>query len=275
MDTAQPSGFMRLPPEIRCEIYSHLLKIQKRWGAVSPQILRTCRTIYNEAAELLYKLNTVPICIEPKAMCINGKIVYRLSSPSSPVLSFASLKASCGAIGILGLQGEGAELPIIGAKRSPSLQPDGPVLPALVNRCQSIEVYVPLNYHDRQDRDPKTSSTFFRTLNCPLRSVENISWMSYTRKPCLKAQRLPENGITDSRIVDSDVVQWLCTQLSANESLKSVKVMMYCWHLQEVPFPDPDWISHYRSCILDRFRKIRCLKEVSDETRSLYFSDGN
>ena len=77
MDTTQPWGFMRLPPEIRSMVYPHLLKIHFTWRRASPQILRTCRIIYEEASQLLYDLNTIPIHLEPSRIVAN-LTVYRL-----------------------------------------------------------------------------------------------------------------------------------------------------------------------------------------------------
>ena len=138
MGTTQPWGFMRLPPEVRCEVYPHLLKIRSEWKRASPQILRTCRIIYEEASQLLYDLNTIPIFFEPRAIVANLAF-YRLAElqPLHTARGNDLHNSSCLSIP----KSNNLELPAIPSLTT-TLISDSPGLPAMLERCRYLKVYV-------------------------------------------------------------------------------------------------------------------------------------
>ena len=138
MDTTRPWGFMRLPPEVRCEVYPHLLKIHLPWEKASPQILRTCRIIYEEASQLLYNLNTIPIFFDPRAIVANSTI-YRLVElrPRHTVRGNIFHRPSL----LRFPNSNSLDLPSF-PRLITTLISDSPGLPAILDRCQTLEVYV-------------------------------------------------------------------------------------------------------------------------------------
>lgn len=215
MDSTQPWGFMRLPPEVRCEVYPHLLKIIVPVGRASPQILRTCRIIYEEASQLLYDLNTIAISFKPRAIVANLTI-YRLVElrPRHSVRDGAPHNSS-----LLGIpKSHSLELPAIPSLTT-TLISKSPGLLAILDRCRNLEVYV--------------------------RIVP------------------PEPDLQEHRHVES-VLWWFRKALSMNNSLTSIKLLIYSDFSSEMFARWENWVSARRRSIQDQFNAIPSLRQVGD-----------
>ena len=124
MHTTQYCGFMRLPPEIRSEVYSYLLQFHSPWTRASPQILRTCRTIYQEASQLLYKLNTIPLIFEPNKLVLDRFRAYYISGVPSNLAISGMVQNSL--------------------ISTTTLSPNNTEHSAILERCENLEVVLPI-----------------------------------------------------------------------------------------------------------------------------------
>lgn len=124
MDTTQPCGFMRLPPEMRCEIYRYLLQSHAPTTWASPQILRTCKTIYEEASQLLYKLNTIPLIFEPDRLVLDRHSGYNISHLPSHSINGGMFQNSL--------------------NPTTTSDPNDIELSPMLKRCENLEVTLPI-----------------------------------------------------------------------------------------------------------------------------------
>ena len=219
MNTTQPWGFMRLPPEIRCMVYPHLLKIRFTWGRASPQILRTCRIIYEEAFQLLYDLNTIPIHLKPRAIVANLTIYHLVELRPHHTARDDDLHTPS----LLRIpKSNSLELPAIPSLTT-ILVPDSPGPAAILDRCRYLKVNVEII-------SPEPDLQKHRQL-------ESVLWF------CHKALRMNNSLTSIELIIHSDSSsEWLkrwnswalarrrsiLDQFNAIPSLRQVRDILYC-----------------------------------------------